>query len=314
MKSLIFKKIASSLFIVFVLTIIIFLIVHIMPGDPVTAIMGENPSDELAASIREQYNLDKPLVVQYLIWLGKILKGDFGNSIFSKQPVMPTILGRLPRTLMICLIPTVISLAIAIVLGVVSAAKHNSGTDLGISITSLALMSVPEFWMGIMLMIVFAVRLHWLPAGGFVKATENVGDFLKSMALPVLTMVMHSLPSKIRLVRSSMLEVLGEDYIMLARTKGNSPNRCNYVHALRNSLIPIATTVSLQLTSLMAGVIVIEKVFQYPGTGLLLLNAIKDRDYPMIQACIFVFSIMVVIINLLTDIAYAVIDPRIRYS
>lgn len=314
MKSLIFKKILSSILVVFLLTIIIFLIVHIMPGDPIETMLGDYATPEQIAALRAQYNLDKPLPQQYLLWLKGILKGDWGNSVVSGRPVMPQIMERLPRTLVLCLIPTALSLGLAIVLGVVSASKHNSLADLGISVSSLALLSVPEFWMGILLMILFAVEWNLLPAGGYVKMSDDLMGHLKCMILPLVTMVIHSMPSTVRQVRSSMLEVLGEDYIMLARTKGNSNFRCDYVHALRNALIPIATGVSLQVTSLMAGVIVIEKVFQYPGTGLLLLNGITNRDYPMIQAAIFVFSVLVVIVNLITDLVYAVIDPRIRYS
>lgn len=314
MKTLILKKLGSAIVVVFALTIIIFSIVHIMPGDPITTMLGENAAPEQIASLRAQYNLDKPYVEQYLIWLGNVLKGDFGTSITSKTPVLPNIMDRLPRTLVLCIVPTIISLAIAIVLGVISATKHNSGTDLGISVGSLFMLSIPEFWMGIMLMLVFSVYLHILPAGGYVKPLDDFMGYLECMIMPVLTLVIHSIPATIRLVRSSMLDVLGEDYMMLARTKGNSQRRTHYIHGLRNSMIPIATNVSLQITSLMAGVIVIEKVFQYPGTGLLLLNSISYRDYPTIQGCIFVFSIIVVITNLLTDIVYAVIDPRIRYS
>lgn len=314
MKTLIFKKILSSILVVFLLTIVIFLIVHIMPGDPVETMLGDYATPEQMAALRAQYNLDKPLPQQYILWLRGILRGDWGNSIVSGKPVMPQILERLPRTLVLCLIPTALSLGLAIVLGVISASRHNSLADLGISVGSLALLSVPEFWMGILLMILFAVEWNLLPAGGYVKLADDPIGYLKCMVLPLVTMIVHSMPSTVRQVRSSMLEVLGEDYIMLARTKGNSGFRCNYVHALRNALIPIATGVSLQITSLMAGVIVIEKVFQYPGTGLLLLNGITNRDYPMIQAAIFVFSVLVVIVNLITDLVYAVVDPRIRYS
>lgn len=312
MQSLIIKKLLSAILVVFFLTIITFMLVHLLPGDPIVVMLGDYATDEMVANLRAQYNLDKPLIQQYFIWLGNILRGDWSNSIMSGRPVMPEVMTRLPRTLVLCLVPTFISLGIAIVLGVTSASKFNANTDLGISIFSLTLLSIPEFWTGILLMLVFSVELKIFPAGGYVKPNVDLVKYLKSMALPIITMIFHSMPSVIRMVRSSMLEVLGEDYIMLARTKGCSTGRCNYVHGLRNSLIPIATNLSLQLTSLLAGVIVIEKVFQYPGTGLLLLTGITNRDYPMIQACIFVFSIMVVIVNLLTDIAYAVIDPRIR--
>ena len=221
MKSLIFKKILSSILVVFLLTIIIFLIVHIMPGDPIETMLGDYASEEQIAALRAQYNMDKPLVQQYFIWLNNILHGDWGTSIVSKRPVMPQIMERLPRTLVLCLVPTALSLGLAIVLGVISASKHNSLADLGISVGSLALLSVPEFWMGILLIILFAVEWHILPAGGYVKLADDPLGYMKCMILPLLTMVVHSMPSTVRQVRSSMLEVLSEDYVMLARTKGS---------------------------------------------------------------------------------------------
>lgn len=315
MKSVILKKLLSSVIVIFLLTILVFLIVHLLPGDPITVMLGENAGDpEMVAIVMAKYNLDKPLPFQYFAWLKNVLKGDFGTSLASKSEIMPELMERLPRTLVLCLIPMLFSLAIAIVLGIVSASHHNSNLDLGISVGSLAFLSVPEFWTGILLMLLFAVELKILPAGGYKKPSAGFAKYLKYMVLPFVTMILHSMPSTIRMVRSSMLEVISEDYMMLARTKGCSNARCNYVHGLRNSLVPIATNLSLTITSQMAGVIVIEKVFQYPGTGLMLLTGITNRDYPVVQACILVFSIIVVVINLLTDLAYVLIDPRIRYK
>lgn len=314
MKSVILGKLLSSLAVIFVLTILIFLLVRIMPGDAVTVMLGGEGTPEQAAALRAKYSLDQPLPVQYLTWLVNVFQGDWGMSLTNRSPVMPVVLERLPRTLLLCLVSTALALLIAILLGVISAARHNSNLDLGISVGSLFLLSVPEFWMGVLLMLAFSVTFQILPAGGYVHPNVDFGKFLLSLILPVATLTIHSMPPMVRLVRSSMLEVLGEDYITLAKTKGNSPLRVYFIHALRNSLIPIATTVSLMVTSLMAGVIVIEKVFQYPGMGLLLLNAIEARDYPTIQACLFLFSVIVVVINMLTDIVYALIDPRIRFS
>ena len=314
MKTILLRKLLSSLVVVFLLTILIFLIIHLIPGDAVTVILGDRATTEQAQVLRAQYNLDKPLVTQYSIWLGNVLKGHWGNSLMNGTAAMPQVLERLPRTLLLCVLATGISLLIAVLLGVVSAAKHNTNLDLGISGGSLLLLSIPEFWMGMLLMILLSVTFSILPAGGYVSPMANFGEFIQSLILPVVTLVISLTPSLLRLVRGSMLEVLGEDYIMLARTKGNSSGRVNFVHALRNSLIPVSTAISLLIASLMAGVIVIEKVFQYPGMGLLLLNSIQRRDYPLIQAGIFVFSIIVVVTNLITDMIYTIIDPRIRYN
>ncbi len=314
MKSLILGKVLSSFAILFVISIAVFLIVRLLPGDAVVVMLGGEGTPEQIEAVRAKYNLNEPLTNQYMAWLTNVLHGDWGTSLASRSPVMPLVLDRLPRTLLLGLVSTVLALIVAIFLGVVSAAKHNSNTDFSISVGSLVLLSVPEFWMGVLLMLLFAVTIPILPAGGYVKPDTDFGKFLLSMILPVATLTIHNIPPMIRLVRGSMLEVLREDYITLALTKGNSPTRVYFVHALRNSLIPIATTISLLVTSLMAGVIVIEKVFQFPGIGLLLLNAIQARDYPMIQACIMVFAAIVVVINLLTDIVYAAIDPRIRFE
>ncbi len=314
MKTFILGKVLSALAVIFVLTIVIFLMVRLLPGDTATIMLGAEGTPEQIKAVRAKYNLDEPLPNQYVAWLTNVLRGDWGVSFANRTPVMPLVLERLPRTLLLGSVSTALALIIAIFFGVVSAAKHNSNTDLGISVGSLVLLSVPEFWMGVLFMLLFAVTIPILPAGGYVRPDVDFGKFVLSMILPVATLTIHNIPPMIRLVRSSMLEVLREDYITLALTKGNSPRRVYYVHALRNSLIPIATTISLLVTSLMAGVIVIEKVFQFPGIGLLLLNAIHVRDYPMIQACILIFSIIVVVINMLTDIVYAAIDPRIRFE
>ena len=314
MKTFILGKALSSLAVILVISIVIFLIVRLLPGDAVEVMLGSEGTPEQIEAVRAKYNLNEPMPNQYMAWLTNVLRGDWGTSLASRTPVMPLVLERLPRTLLLGLVSTVLALVVAIFLGVVSAAKHNSNTDFSISVGSLVLLSVPEFWMGVLLMLLFAVTIPILPAGGYVRPDVDFGKFVVSMILPVATLTIHNIPPMIRLVRGSMLEVLGEDYITLAQTKGNSPARVYFVHALRNSLIPIATTISLLVTSLMAGVIVIEKVFQFPGIGLLLLNAIQARDYPMIQACIMIFAIIVVVINLLTDIVYAAIDPRIRFD
>ena len=314
MKSVILGKLLSALLVIFVLTILIFLLVRIMPGDAVTVMLGSEGTPEQLAALRAKYNLDQPLPIQYVTWLYNVFQGDWGMSLSNRSPVMPIVLERLPRTLLLCVVSTALALFIAIMLGVISAARHNTNLDLGISVGSLFLLSIPEFWMGVLLMLAFAVTIPILPAGGYVHPNVDFGKFLLSLILPVVTLTIHSMPPMVRLVRASMLEVLGEDYITLAKTKGNAPRRVHFIHALRNSLIPIATSVSLLVTSLMAGVIVIEKVFQYPGMGLLLLNAIEARDYPTIQACLFLFSLIVVVVNMLTDIVYAMIDPRIRFA
>jgi peptide/nickel transport system permease protein len=275
-------------------------------------IAGLNASPEMVEAIRVKMGLHRPLVVQYLTWAKGIITGDWGVSLTNGSPVLPQILERLPRTLLLTVSATILSLCLAIPLSVIAAAKHNSNTDLGITSASIVLLSVPEFWFGMLLMILFAVKLKLLPAGGYTPPSVNFWLFLKRLILPVFTTAICLTPGSLRLIRSSMLDVLGEDYIMLARVKGNSPFRVNYIHALRNSLIPISTSISMMVASLMAGAIIIEKVFQYPGLGFLMVTAIEFRNYPMIQGTLLMFSIIIVAVNFVTDFFYILLDPRIR--
>jgi len=285
-----------------------------LPGDPAAMIAGMNASDEVVEAIRERMGLNQPLVIQYLNWAKGIVTGDWGVSLTNGSEVLPQILERLPRTLLLTISATVLSLLVAIPLSVIAAAKHNTNTDLGITSTSIVLLSVPEFWFGMLLMILFAVKLRILPAGGYTPPSVDFWMFLKRLILPVCTTAICLTPGSLRLIRSSMLDVLGEDYIMLARVKGNPPFRVNYVHSLRNSLIPISTSISMMVASLMAGAIIIEKVFQYPGLGFLMVTAIEFRNYPVIQGTLLMFSVIIVIVNFFTDFVYVLLDPKIRLN
>lgn len=299
----------------FILTIIIFLIVRLLPGDPVTVMLGEHPTPETKEALIRKFNLDKPLVTQYVLWIKDVFTGNWGNStrnLFAEVPVYPQVMERFPKSFLLCMTSTITSLLIAIPLGVVTAAKQNTKTDVIISAASLVVISLPEFWIGMLLMLAFAVKLGILPTGGYIAPSEDFAGFLKCLIMPTLSLGLATAPQTLRLVRSSMIDVLDEDYIMLARTKGCSDHCVNYKHALRNSLVPIATTVTMQIASLMAGVVIIEKVFSYPGLGTYLLSAIQYRDYTAIQCSILMFSIVVVASNLLCDIVLVIIDPRIR--
>jgi peptide/nickel transport system permease protein len=314
MKILIIKKILSAVLVIFLLSVLCFLLIHMLPGDPASMIAGLNASPEMVEAIRIKMGLDRPLIIQYFTWAGGIATGDWGVSLTNGSEVLPQILERLPRTLLLTISATVLSLLIAIPLSVIAASKHNSNTDLGITSTSIVLLSVPEFWFGMLLMILFAVKLKILPAGGYTSPSVDFGLFIKRLILPVCTTAICLTPGSLRLIRSSMLDVLGEDYIMLARVKGNSPFRVNYVHALRNSLIPISTSISMMVASLMAGAIIIEKVFQYPGLGFLMVTAIEFRNYPVILGTLLVFSFIIVLVNFFTDLIYVLLDPRIRLN
>lgn len=312
MKKVLFKKLVSAVLVIALLTVVVFMIVRLLPGDPVTVMLGTNATPEAYDALTKKFNLDKPIFEQYWLWIKDVLRGNWGTSLNGSGEVMPQVLERFPRSFLLCVTSTIFSLMFSIPLGVITAAKRDTKTDMIISSGSLLIISVPEFWLGILLMILLSVMWGILPAGGYVKPNEGFVPFLKSIIMPTVALGLATAPTTLRLVRSSMVEVLDEDYIMLAHTKGCSEHRVNYVHALRNSLIPIATTVTMNLASLLAGVIIIEKVFSYPGLGQFLMSSINRRDYPAIQAAIFMFSIVVVLSNLVCDLIYILIDPRIR--
>lgn len=314
MAKYIIKRLLLIIPIVIAISVLVFMVIKLIPGDPVTIMFGRNPNPEQMERVRSLYGLDKPLAQQYFTWFGNILKGNWGNSIQLNEPVLDSIMERLPRTAALCIAGIVVALIIAIPSGIACAKKHNSTTDVAITSMNLLFISVPGFWFGILLILLFSVKLHILPTSGYVEPAADFSGWVKCMIMPTIATAATFFASLSRLMRSSMLEVLQQDYISLARIKGNSDRRVYYVHALRNSLIPVITAVGLQIGYLMGGTVVIEKVFSYPGMGLLLLTAINQRDYPLIQGILLVFAIIIVIVNLATDITYRLIDPKIRFD
>lgn len=308
------KRLALIIPIAFLVSILVFLVIKMIPGDPIRIMFGKNATAEQVEYVRALWGLDRPLLEQYTSWMGNLFRGDWGVSIQSKEPVLSMIMERMPRTLALCVSGILVALVIAIPSGIICAKYHNSGLDLGITIMNLTFISIPGFWMGLILMMIFCVGLGWLPTSGYVDPSVNFGEWLRCMILPAVTTAATFFASLSRLMRSSMLEVMEQDYISLARIKGNNERRVLYVHALRNSLIPLVTNIGLQMGYLMGGVVVIEKVFAYPGLGLLLIKAIDQRDYPLIQGILLIFACIIVVINLVTDLMYMVIDPKIRFG
>jgi peptide/nickel transport system permease protein len=298
----------------FGVTVIAFLIVHLIPGDPVMVMFGSEPDPIVMERLRALYGLDKPLPVQYFTWLKNMLSGNMGHSIRLNQPIIEMIAERLPRTLILTISATVLSLLIALPAGVLAAYRQNSWLDLSITGGSLLGMATPGFWQGIMLLILFAVYWPILPLGGWADPGVDFPGFLARLVLPSITLGTSLAAVSTRILRSSMLEVLKMEYVTVARAKGLHERRVILKHALRNALIPTLTVVAMQIGYLMGGTIVIERVFAYPGLGLLLLSAVQERDYPLIQAQILVFASFFVAVNLITDLFYSLIDPRIRYQ
>lgn len=294
---------------------------HLAPGDPTQLFIDPSVKPEELARIRANWGLDKPIIVQYFMWLKNALKGDFGTAYLINRPVLEVVIERLPATLLLMLSSFIITLIITIPLGVISAVKKNSWFDNFVTVFSFAGMATPTFWLGLMLMLLFAVNLRILPAVGmFNPLLENptffqrVGDVVLHMILPLTTMTIVSLAGLSRYQRAAMLEVLNQDFIRTARAKGLPERLVIFKHALRNALIPIITILGLSLPDLFGGAFIIETIFAWPGMGRLGVIAIFSRNYPLIMGIVVMSAVLIILGNLLADIGYALIDPRIRYG
>ncbi|MFH1542496.1 MAG: ABC transporter permease [bacterium] len=301
MRRFIFRRLLSLIPLLIGVSILSFFVMHLAPGDPTALFTDPNINPEDLARIRANFGLDKPVIIQYFYWLGNALRGNFGNSYTTGQPVMQEIGQRLPATLLLMSASYLLTLIITIPLGVISAVKKGSWFDNTVTVLSFAGMATPSFWLGLMLMLFFSVHLHWFPA---------VGSFV----LPLITMTIGSLAGLTRYQRAAMLEVLNQDYIRTARAKGLPERIVIYKHALRNALIPIVTILGLSLPGLFGGAFIIETIFAWPGMGRLGVMAIFQRNYPMIMGIVVMSAFLIILGNLLADIGYALVDPRIRYA
>ncbi len=294
-------------------TTLTFALIHLIPGDAVEMISGETRqlTVEEKERIREKYGLNDPLPVQYVRYMVNLAKGDMGISIGTRSPVKFEISQRLPDTIILTITSILLVLVISLPIGIISALKRGTVIDTGAMTFALIGISMPAFWFGIMLMLVFGLYLDWLPTVGQGKTPL---EFAKSLILPSVTLSLILVGFVTRIVRSSMLEVLSLDYVRTARAKGLSTRIVNARHALPNALIPVITVISGQFASLLGGAVVIEQVFGWPGLGRLTVNSIFRRDYMVVTGCVLVFAFMVILVNLVTDIMYTFIDPRIRYQ
>ncbi|GAB4569164.1 MAG: ABC transporter permease [Anaerolineae bacterium] len=288
------------------ISLIVFILIRLLPGDPARVIAGLLATEEDVQEIRIWMGLDKPLPTQYAMFFSRLVRGDLGISARTKEPVLREIGARLPATIKLAVISMLIAGIIGVVGGVLAAYHRNSIFDLLVSVSMLFGVSMPVYWLGLMLIVVFAVKLHWLPAAGSEKWSSYI--------LPSFTLASFSMALVARMTRSSMLEVLGQDYVRTARAKGLREAVVLARHALRNALIPVVTVIGLQFGALLGGAVLTETVFGWPGMGQLLVDSIFARDYPMVQGIVLVFSFMLITVNLIVDILYAYIDPRIRYD
>lgn len=292
-----------------------FILINIAPGDPISTQFGLDPrgaDPETIEQLREDLGLNDPLPVQYLNYLGNLLRGDMGKSISTRIPVSQEILLRLPATLELAVAAMVLTLLVAIPLGIISALNRGSIVDMFSMGIALVGVSMPSFWLGLMLMLLFSLQLHLLPSSGRGMGTWT--SELQSLILPSVTMAFGLMGLATRIMRSSMLEVLGQDYMRTAHAKGLHPRRVILAHGLRNAFIPLLTILGLQFASLLGGAVIIETIFAWPGIGRLAVNAIFRRDYPVVMGTVLVFSVTFLLINLFIDILYTFVDPRIRYD
>jgi peptide/nickel transport system permease protein len=297
------------------MSIIVFALIRMIPGDPIDVMYGSEGMDEIRrAALTRELGLDQPVFVQYGKWLWRAVQGDLGNSYRAGMPVLQLIGRRLPATLLLSLAALFLSLLIALPLGLLAAIKRNSGVDMGATAFAILGISMPNFWSGILLVLVFSVWLGWLPSIGYVSPFENFSESLRHLILPSITLGWALAGVTTRLARSSLLEELGKDYVRTARGKGLPERTVLFTHGLRNSLIPTVTMIGLQLGFLIGGTVVVETVFAWPGVGLLVVDSIFARDYPVVQGVVLVIAVLVVAINLLVDVTYTVLDPRIRLS
>ena len=313
MYAYIVHRILATIPVMGVVGVAVFMLLHLTPGDPAAVIAGDYARPEDIARIRAQLGLDRPLHVQFFTWVGSILSGDLGVSIFSDLPVTHLIAQRLEPTLALTATTLVFSVAVAIPMGVLAAWKAGTWTDRVVMIFAVLGFSVPVFVIGYALMWVFSLKLGWFPVQGYRSISEGFWPFLHSIALPTVALGVIYVALMARVTRASMLETLQEDYIRTARAKGLDNPSVLIRHALRNASVPIVTIIGIGIALLIGGVVVTESVFNIPGLGRLTIDAVLRRDYPVIQGVILVFSAAYVIVNLVVDIAYTVLDPRIRY-
>jgi peptide/nickel transport system permease protein len=313
-RGFILRRVGAALIVVFLASVVVFAGTRALPGDPALVLAGEDRSPAALAEIVQKFGLDDPLPVQYATWLQHALQGDFGESRRTGLGVGGTILARIPITLELAFLSIIVALIIGIPAGVIAAVKRGSAADYASGTMALVGLSLPHFWLGLLMILVFAVRLRWLPASGYVPFFEDPVENLRRMAMPALVLGTGVSAIVMRQMRSSMLDSLGADYVRTARAKGLSERQVIVGHAMRNSLLTVVTVVGLQLGALISGAVITEQIFVIPGFGRLTIEAVNQRDYALIQGVVFVAAAGYVIINLLVDALYSVLNPRIRVS
>lgn len=325
MSQYIVRRILQSIIVILGVTAFSFFSLH-LAGDPTYLYVSDRASQEEIQTIRERLGFDRPIVVQYFSYMGRLMRGDFGNSLVTRTPAIDLVLARLPATIELTVFSMIFAITLSIPIGVIAAMRRGTATDGGIMIFAIFGQSMPSFWLGIMLILFVGLELRWLPISGHIPLIDPVldGQFgvfidnfpsaIRHLIMPGFTIGVFSLSRNARLVRSAMLEVLSQDYIRTARAKGLRESVVVFKHAFRNALIPVITILGLEFGFLLSGVVVVETVFSWPGVGRLVFNSINQRDIPVVQTSVILFSFVFVALNLLVDLLYARLDPRVRLS
>jgi peptide/nickel transport system permease protein len=314
MRTFILRRVGGGVVTLFLSSVVVFGVIHLVPGDPIATAMGTDFNPTVAAALRKLYGLNRPLPVQYWDWLSSLARGHFGYSLTTQTSVGSELAQRLPRTLILLGGGVVLALAIAIPAGILAARFAGGLIDrLVVTLTS-SVLSVPQFWVGLLLLGLLAVKLQWLPAGGYYPFSAGVGQAIQGLILPWITIALPMSAFIARTLRSSMMDVVSQNYVRTARSRGLSERRVVMTHVLRNASIPVTTVVGLEIGGLLGGAIIVEQVFSYPGMGTYMVNAVLRRDYPVLQATALLFTFGFIVVNIAVDLIYGVLDPRIRVS
>lgn len=314
MTAYILRRLVLLLPVLLIVGVVVFILVHLTPGDPAAVMLGPEASNEQVQQLRDQLGLNDPFYVQFVDWVGGAIHLDFGNSIFLNMPVTTALWQRAQPTGLLTLYALIVSLLIGVPAGIIAAVRRNSWLDRALMALSVSGAAMPSFYLAILLILLFAVTLHWLPSGGYVSITDNPVQHFKRMLMPAFSLGFANAALLARLIRSSMLDVLREDYIRTAYSKGLAQRRVITLHALRNALIPAITVVGSSLGALLGGAVITETVFTLPGMGQLVVQSVLRRDFPVIQGAVMVIAAIYVLANLLVDVLYIYIDPRVRYG
>jgi peptide/nickel transport system permease protein len=308
------KRLISTIPTLFIVSVVVFMVVHLIPGDPASVMLGSYASRDEIQAFRKEMGFDQPLHIQYGLWLGRAVQGNLGRSINSGLPVGRLIIDRLPVTLSLAILTIVISILIAFPLGILAGIRQNTVYDQAAMTFGMLGLSVPDFVAGLLLVLVFAVNLNWLPSMGYAPLSQGFWPWLRHLIMPSFALGFLMAAVTARMTRSSVIDVLRQDYILTARAKGLQENRVVLIHALKNAMIPVVTVIGINLAAVFRGAVVIETLFALPGIGRMMITGIQFRDYPVIQGCFLVIVLIYVLVNLVVDLLYAWLDPRIHYT